>query len=108
MATPRAGGLGWAAEPKVSGPSPPHTGGTLAATHMSPRSRSRGLSIWRLEAVTIASRGPARLLHNQPMRIEVVESVSPELAEAISSLLPQLSSASPPSASELARIVDSP
>jgi ribosomal protein S18 acetylase RimI-like enzyme len=42
------------------------------------------------------------------MQIEVVESVSSELVSAISSLLPQLTSASPPSASELAAIVDSP
>jgi ribosomal protein S18 acetylase RimI-like enzyme len=42
------------------------------------------------------------------MQIEVVEAVSAELVDALSSLLPQLSSASPPSASELAAIVDSP
>jgi ribosomal protein S18 acetylase RimI-like enzyme len=42
------------------------------------------------------------------VRIDVVSSVSAELVSAISSLLPQLSSASPPSASELAAIVDSP
>jgi ribosomal protein S18 acetylase RimI-like enzyme len=42
------------------------------------------------------------------MQIEVVESVSGELVEAIASLLPQLSSASPPSRTELQAIVDSP
>jgi ribosomal protein S18 acetylase RimI-like enzyme len=42
------------------------------------------------------------------MEVVVVRSVSPELASAISSLLPQLSPASPPSADELAAIVDSP
>jgi ribosomal protein S18 acetylase RimI-like enzyme len=42
------------------------------------------------------------------MEIVVVDTVSPDLVEAISSLLPQLSSASPPSASELAAIVGSP
>jgi ribosomal protein S18 acetylase RimI-like enzyme len=42
------------------------------------------------------------------MQIEVVATVSPELVEAMASLLPQLSSISPPSAAELAAIVDSP
>jgi ribosomal protein S18 acetylase RimI-like enzyme len=42
------------------------------------------------------------------MRIDVVESVSSELVEAIASLLAQLSSSSPPSADELAAIVTSP
>jgi ribosomal protein S18 acetylase RimI-like enzyme len=42
------------------------------------------------------------------MEIVVVGSVSPELVDAFSALLPQLSSASPPSAAELAAIVDSP
>jgi ribosomal protein S18 acetylase RimI-like enzyme len=41
------------------------------------------------------------------VQIDVVESVSPELVEAFSALLPQLSSASPPSAAELAEVVDS-
>ena len=41
------------------------------------------------------------------MRIVVVDAVSGELVDAISSLLPQLSSASPPSAAELSAIVDS-
>jgi ribosomal protein S18 acetylase RimI-like enzyme len=41
------------------------------------------------------------------MRIEVVDSVSPELVDAIAGLLPQLSSASPPSHDELQTIVDS-
>jgi ribosomal protein S18 acetylase RimI-like enzyme len=41
------------------------------------------------------------------MQIDLVESVSPELVEAIGSLLSQLSSAPPPSVSELAAIVDS-
>lgn len=39
------------------------------------------------------------------MEISVVESVSADLAAAIASLLPQLSSASPPSATELSAIV---
>jgi len=42
------------------------------------------------------------------MQIEVVATVSPELVEGIAALLPQLSSISPPSAAELAAIVDSP
>jgi ribosomal protein S18 acetylase RimI-like enzyme len=42
------------------------------------------------------------------MEVAVVRSVSPELVSAMRSLLPQLSSASPPSAEELAAIVDSP
>jgi ribosomal protein S18 acetylase RimI-like enzyme len=42
------------------------------------------------------------------VQISVVESVSPELVDAFSALLPQLSSTSPPSASELAELVDSP
>jgi ribosomal protein S18 acetylase RimI-like enzyme len=42
------------------------------------------------------------------VQISVVESVSPELVDALSALLPQLSSTSPPSASELAELVDSP
>lgn len=42
------------------------------------------------------------------MEISVVESVSDELVTAIASLLPQLSSASPPSPAELSAIVDSP
>jgi ribosomal protein S18 acetylase RimI-like enzyme len=42
------------------------------------------------------------------MQIEVVESVSGELVEAIASLLAQLSSASPPSRTELQAIVDLP
>jgi ribosomal protein S18 acetylase RimI-like enzyme len=42
------------------------------------------------------------------MKVEVVATVSPELVEAIASLLPQLSSSSPPSAAELATIVASP
>jgi ribosomal protein S18 acetylase RimI-like enzyme len=42
------------------------------------------------------------------MEIEVVRSVSAELVASVASLLPQLSSASPPSAEELAAIVDSP
>jgi ribosomal protein S18 acetylase RimI-like enzyme len=42
------------------------------------------------------------------MQIDVVESVSSELVEAIASLLSQLSSSSPPSAEELAAIVASP
>jgi ribosomal protein S18 acetylase RimI-like enzyme len=41
------------------------------------------------------------------VQIDVVESVSPELVDAFSALLPQLSSASPPSATELAEVVDS-
>jgi ribosomal protein S18 acetylase RimI-like enzyme len=41
------------------------------------------------------------------MEISVVESVSADLVAAIASLLPQLSSASPPTASELSAIVDS-
>jgi ribosomal protein S18 acetylase RimI-like enzyme len=44
----------------------------------------------------------------QRVQIVLVESVSDELVEAIASLLPQLSSASPPSADELQTIVDSP
>lgn len=44
---------------------------------------------------------------NRPVQIVVVESVSDELVQAFSSLLPQLSSASPPSAAELQAIVDS-
>jgi ribosomal protein S18 acetylase RimI-like enzyme len=46
--------------------------------------------------------------HNPHMRIEVVDAVSSELVDAIASLLAQLSSASPPSRSELRAIVDSP
>lgn len=42
------------------------------------------------------------------MEISVVESVSDDLVTAIASLLPQLSSASPPSPAELSAIVDSP
>lgn len=42
------------------------------------------------------------------MQISVVETVSDELVDAFSSLVPQLSSASPPSAAELSAIVDSP
>jgi ribosomal protein S18 acetylase RimI-like enzyme len=42
------------------------------------------------------------------MRIHVVESVSESLVEGVARLLPQLSSTSPPSATELAEIVDSP
>jgi ribosomal protein S18 acetylase RimI-like enzyme len=42
------------------------------------------------------------------MEISVAESVSDELVAAIAALLPQLSSASPPSAAELSAIVDSP
>jgi ribosomal protein S18 acetylase RimI-like enzyme len=42
------------------------------------------------------------------MKVEVVATVSPELVETIASLLPQLSSSSPPSAAELATIVASP
>jgi ribosomal protein S18 acetylase RimI-like enzyme len=42
------------------------------------------------------------------MRIQVVESVSKSLVEDVARLLPQLSSTSPPSAAELAEIVDSP
>jgi ribosomal protein S18 acetylase RimI-like enzyme len=42
------------------------------------------------------------------MRIDVVEAVSAELVAALTSLLPQLSSASPPSPDELSAIVDSP
>jgi ribosomal protein S18 acetylase RimI-like enzyme len=45
---------------------------------------------------------------NPPMKVEVVATVSPELVEAIASLLPQLSSTPPPSAAELATIVASP
>jgi len=41
------------------------------------------------------------------MRIEVVDSVSSELVDAVAALLPQLSSASPPSRDELQTIVDS-
>jgi ribosomal protein S18 acetylase RimI-like enzyme len=42
------------------------------------------------------------------MEIVVVDAVSPELVKAFAALLPQLSSASPPSADELQTIVDSP
>jgi ribosomal protein S18 acetylase RimI-like enzyme len=42
------------------------------------------------------------------MRIHVVESLSESLVEGVAQLLPQLSSTSPPSATELAEIVDSP
>ena len=42
------------------------------------------------------------------MEILVVDAVSPELVKAFAALLPQLSSASPPSADELQTIVDSP
>ena len=42
------------------------------------------------------------------MEIVVADAVSPELVEAFAALLPQLSSASPPSADELQTIVDSP
>jgi ribosomal protein S18 acetylase RimI-like enzyme len=42
------------------------------------------------------------------MKVEVVATVSPELVDAIASLLPQLSSTPPPSAAELATIVASP
>ena len=42
------------------------------------------------------------------MRIEVVDSVSSELVDAVAALLPQLSSASPPSRVELEAIVDAP
>jgi len=41
------------------------------------------------------------------VQISVVDSVSAELVEAFTSLLPQLSSTSPPSAAELAEVVDS-
>ncbi len=69
---------------------------------MSPRSRSRGLSF-----------GPGGcapdLGQNRAVRIDVVESVSDELVEALGRLLPLLSaSASPPSAAELDAIVESP
>lgn len=52
--------------------------------------------------------GGATSGHNPLMQIVVAEAVSDELVEAVASLLPQLSSASPPSAPELAAIVDSP
>jgi ribosomal protein S18 acetylase RimI-like enzyme len=42
------------------------------------------------------------------MRIDVVDAVSAELVAALTSLLPQLSSASPASPDELSAIVDSP
>ncbi|HKH31224.1 MAG TPA: GNAT family N-acetyltransferase [Gaiellaceae bacterium] len=42
------------------------------------------------------------------MRIEVVDSVSSELVDAVAALLPRLSSASPPSRRELEAIVDAP
>jgi ribosomal protein S18 acetylase RimI-like enzyme len=42
------------------------------------------------------------------VRIEVVTAVSPELVDALTSLLSQLSSASPPSPAELSALVDSP
>jgi ribosomal protein S18 acetylase RimI-like enzyme len=42
------------------------------------------------------------------MEVVVVRSLSADLVSAISLLLPQLSSASPPSAEELAAVVDSP
>jgi ribosomal protein S18 acetylase RimI-like enzyme len=42
------------------------------------------------------------------VQICVVDAISPGLVEALSSLLPQLSSAPPPSAAELSAIVDSP
>jgi ribosomal protein S18 acetylase RimI-like enzyme len=42
------------------------------------------------------------------MRIEVVEAVSSDLVAELASLMPQLSSASPPSRTELSEIVDSP
>src|SRR4029450_5559015 len=84
--------------------------------HMSPRSRSRGLSFCpgcsaRSGFTVVLHRGApgsGRSGHNRLMQIEVVESVSGELVEAIASLLPQLSSASPPSRTELQAIVDSP
>jgi ribosomal protein S18 acetylase RimI-like enzyme len=41
------------------------------------------------------------------MRIDVVDAVSAELVAALTALLPQLSSASPPSPEELSEIVDS-
>jgi ribosomal protein S18 acetylase RimI-like enzyme len=70
--------------------------------HRSPRSRSRGLFHFTGGLLL------HRLLHNRVMHIDVVESVSSELVEAIASLLSQLSSSSPPSADELAAIVASP
>ena len=45
---------------------------------------------------------------NPRMRIEVVDSVSSELVDAVAALLPRLSSASPPSRRELEAIVDAP
>jgi ribosomal protein S18 acetylase RimI-like enzyme len=42
------------------------------------------------------------------MRIEVVEAVSSDLVAELASLMPQLSSASPPSRAELSEIIDSP
>ena len=87
---------------------------------MSPRSRSRGLFFGRTGAFVSVTAGEQSCFtvrfteaaakptsgQNPVMRIEVVDAVSSELVEAISSLLPQLSSTSPPSASELTAIVD--
>ena len=51
----------------------------------------------------------APLLHNRPVQIDVVESVSPELVEAFARLLPQLSASAPPtSLDELEAIVSAP
>ena len=72
---------------------------------MSPRSRSRGLSFGPVDERPLRF---ARLLHNRPVRIDVVQSVSPELVDAFARLLPQLSASAPPTSfDELEAIVSS-
>lgn len=83
----------------------PHTSGD----------RGSRCALWRRDGDSLAV--VHRLLHrggcaatsgqNRRMRIEVVDSVSSELVDAVAGLLPQLSSASPPSRDELQTIVDS-
>ena len=103
MATQRAGGLGWAAEPKVSGLSPPHIGGLNRRHTYEPPEPQPGAFYWSLATVRPAS--PTIPF----VQVSAVDVVSDSLVEAFERLLPQLSSsARPVSRDELEAIVASP
>jgi ribosomal protein S18 acetylase RimI-like enzyme len=105
MATQRAGGLGWAAEPKVSGLSPP-TYRWPQSRHTNEPPEPQPGAFFCCFTELGARRFPR--VRIRPVRIEVVKAVSDELVEAFLRLTPQLSAASPPSADELTEVVRSP
>lgn len=83
----------------------PHSGGSQSRHTYEPPEPQPGAFFWTRGRADLRL---ARLLHNRPVRIDVVESVSPELVDAFARLLPQLSASAPPTSfDELEAIVSS-